>query len=213
MIPKAENKGKRGGGGFSFSLSGRGLALVILVLVSTACFALGFFVGRAAAPEEGIVKKEQVRVEVLADCPEPMLVQMPADCPEPTPPQDLDVVKTKYKPTPPKRMKRPPIPPPTPKVEKAPEPAPKVEKAPEPPVDAMYTVQVGAFENLVDAEKLRKRFQAKGYDSFVMREGDSDGKAVFKVRVGEFENRDSAGLLALKIKSIEGIGAFVIRSR
>jgi cell division septation protein DedD len=194
-----EEHADRGRKKYRFSLSGRALALIIIVIVSSACFALGFFVGRAAAPEREkvVLKKVKVEVPVPAECPEPAPVSRPEVI------EEQVLIRTAPKPPPPKRRKveKPKV------VEKPKEPEKPAPKA----VPEHYSVQVGAYGNLLDAEKLSKEFQAKGYEAFVLREGEPGTEAVFKVRVGEFKDLDVARLLAVKIKSIEGIGAFVVQ--
>jgi len=202
-------------------LGGRGLALIILVVATTVCFALGFFVGKTTAPEKIVVKKEQVRVEVPADCPEPANSARPDSVGVMTPasstssassdnePQRVpEVLKTLPKPPPPKRIKKAQAP--------LPEPIPAPVKEPGQAAQSrgpMFAVQVGAFESLTDAEHLSKGYKGKGYDAYVLRDSASGAKAVFKVRVGEFADRDEARLMAVKIKSIEGIGAYIVRSQ
>ena len=179
---------------------GRTIALVILVLATSISFALGLFAGRSTAPTRTVANV----VKVPAPRPSPAPAPVPAKevCEETAMVivDDLLEVRTTARPTPPKRMKKASSP--TPKA--APAPAPK------PAASLRYSVQVGAFETLVDAEKVRKRFKAKGYDSFVLRTGETGEKAVFKVRIGEFIDSDAARLLAVKLKSIEGIAAFVV---
>ncbi len=204
---------------------GRTIALVILVLATSISFALGFFVGKSSAPERTVTK--EVRVSVPAPCPEPS-VTAPVKAPEivvqkPSRKVIVDdplMVRTISKPAPPKRFKKKSVAPaPAPalatKVKPVAKPEPKQEAKTEQKSSSSttrYSVQVGAFDSLLDAEKVRKKFQAKGYDSFVLRTGETGARAVFKVRLGEFIQSEAARLLALKLKSIEGIPAFVVRS-
>ncbi len=180
--------------GFSGRIPGGGrtIALVILVLATSISFALGLFVGRSTAPTRTVanVVKVPAPAKEVRKQPAIVIVDAPLE------------VRTAPKPSPPKRMK------------KASSPAPKAEPAPAPKHDSNphYSVQVGAFETLLDAEKIRKKFKAKGYDSFVLRTGEAGEKAVFKVRIGEFIDSDTARLLSVKLKSIEGIAAFVVTS-
>ena len=179
---------------------GRTIALVLLVLATSISFALGFFVGKSSAPTRTVANVVKVPAPRPAPAPEPVNVvrEQPAIVIVDDPLQ----VRTAAKPSPPKRVK------------KASAPAPKAEpaQAPKPASSLQYSVQVGAFETLVDAEQVRKKFEAKGYKPFVLRTGEAGQKAVFKVRIGEFADNDAARLLSVKLKSIEGIAAFVVTS-
>ena len=183
---------------------GRTIALVILVLATSISFALGLFAGRSTAPTRTVANVVKVPANRPAPLPSPAPAPVPAkEVCEETAMVIVDdplEVRTTARPTPPKRMKKASSP--TPKA--APAPAPK------PAASLRYSVQVGAFESLVDAEKVRKKFKAKGYDSFVLRTAETGEKAVFKVRIGEFADSDAARLLSVKLKSIEGIAAFVV---
>ena len=172
----------------------RTVALAILVLAASVSFALGFFVGRSQAPVRTVVKEVRVPVSQPDPAPKPKLEVAKA---APKPPVE---VRTAPKSSPPKRIKK--------KTKPVKETAP-VKK---PSGQERYSVQVGAFETLIDAERLRKKFEAKGYDSFVMRFAEPGQRAVFKVRLGEFTDSDAARLLSVKLKSIEGISAFVVKS-
>ncbi len=181
---------------------GRTIALVILVLATSISFALGLFAGRSTAPTRTVANVVKVPANRPAPLPSPAPVPAKEVCEETAMVivDDPLEVRTTARPTPPKRMKKASSM--TPKA--APAPAPK------PADNSRYSVQVGAFESLVDAEKVRKKFKAKGYDSFVLRTAETGEKAVFKVRIGEFIDSDAARLLAVKLKSIEGIAAFVV---
>ena len=182
--------------GFSGRIPGGGrtIALVILVLATSISFALGLFVGRSTAPTRTVanVVKVPAPAKEVRKQPAIVIVDAPLE------------VRTATNPSPPKRMKKASSP--TPKA------APASAHEKKPPAETRYSVQVGAFEALMDAEKTRKKFKAKGYDSFVLRTGEGGDKAVFKVRIGEFIDSDAARLLSVKLKSIEGIAAFVVTS-
>ncbi len=175
----------------------RTVALAILVLATSASFTLGYFVGRSQAPVKTVVK--EIRVPVSR----PVAAPVPA----------IEVVKPA--PKPPVEIRSTPKPPPPRRINKKKKPVKDTVQAGPvkmPSGQERYSVQVGAFETLIDAEKLRKEFDAKGYKSFVMRYAEPGQKAVFKVRLGEFMDSDKARLLSLKLKSIEGIAAFVVKN-
>ena len=177
----------------------RTVALAILVLATSGSFALGFFVGKSQAPVRTVMKE----VKVPMSRTDPALAPKPEIKAAKTAPKPPVEVRTAAKPSPPKRVKK------KTKPVKETVPAGPVKK---PSGQERYSVQVGAFETLIDAERLRKKFEAKGYESFVMRYAEPGQRAVFKVRLGEFKDSDVARLLSVKLKSIEGISAFVVKS-
>ncbi len=183
----------------------RTVALAILVLATSVSFALGFFVGRSQAPVKTVIK--EVRVPVSRPAPVPAFAPKPEIEVVRAAPKPPVEIKTAPKPPPPKRIKKKTKPPEPVTVNKP------VKKAAAPPTSMEhYSVQVGAFVTLVDAERLRKQFEAKGYESYVMRYAEPGQSAVFKVRVGDFIDSDAARLLSVKLKSIEGVSAFVVRN-
>ncbi|OGU45115.1 MAG: hypothetical protein A3G43_10730 [Ignavibacteria bacterium RIFCSPLOWO2_12_FULL_56_21] len=83
--------------------------------------------------------------------------------------------------------------------------------APKGPVEkypTVYTIQVGAFSTMANAEELKKRFEKEGYSSniFTM---TRDGKKLHKVWVGEFQNIDEARRFAGEVKKKFGLDAIV----
>jgi len=72
-----------------------------------------------------------------------------------------------------------------------------------------YSVQVGAFRSLSDAQTHRLRFSKKGYKASVYKDRDAGGSDIFKVRIGVFTARGDAEKMALRLKSAEGVNAFV----
>lgn len=105
----------------------------------------------------------------------------------------------------------PPAPAPVAPVAKVtPTPAPK--KATPPPAAAtaagQYSVQVGAFSALAEANNLKNRLGAKGLDAVLLKTQDSKGKVVYKVRVGHYASHQEADLMVARLKS-EGLSGFV----
>lgn len=72
-----------------------------------------------------------------------------------------------------------------------------------------YTVQVGASRSLKGAEALKRTLENKGHKAYIKKETNSKKQAIFKVRVGEFENKEDAKVFALKLKKTEGFQTFV----
>jgi tetratricopeptide (TPR) repeat protein len=73
----------------------------------------------------------------------------------------------------------------------------------------LYTVQVGAFSTMQNAEELRNRFQKEGYVSniFTM---VRDGKKLHRVWVGEFQSQDEARRFAAEIKKKFNLDSIVV---
>lgn len=84
--------------------------------------------------------------------------------------------------------------------------------APKGPVEkypTVYTIQVGAFSTMANAEELKKRFEKEGYTSNVFTK-TQDGKKLHKVWVGEFQNIDEARRFSGEVKKKFGLDAIVI---
>lgn len=68
----------------------------------------------------------------------------------------------------------------------------------QPPSDgeALYRVQVGAFKNKANADRMYHRLKAAGYDTYMVQGGDG----LYRVQTGAFKNRQNADSLASKLK-------------
>jgi cell division septation protein DedD len=75
--------------------------------------------------------------------------------------------------------------------------------------EEVYTVQLGALRKVSEAQKLRVKFEKKGYKTFLTITGNSKHEKIYKVRVGEFRGKKEAEILALKLRKTEGLKAFV----
>lgn len=75
------------------------------------------------------------------------------------------------------------------------------EKAGQKPAKAVWTVQLNAFRQERDANRLAKRLKDKGYDAYVA-STDIKGKTWYRVRVGQFATREEARALqeVLRVK-------------
>lgn len=69
--------------------------------------------------------------------------------------------------------------------------------------DNIYRVQVGAFKNISNAEKLKNDLSTKGYSSFI-----TNVNGLYKVQVGAFRNRTNAQKLVNELKS-KGYNSFI----
>lgn len=62
----------------------------------------------------------------------------------------------------------------------------------EPPPDASYVVDLGQFENRVDALSLLSRLRRRGVERAALHGADPGGEKIFRVRVGPFDTREKA---------------------
>ncbi len=68
------------------------------------------------------------------------------------------------------------------------------------PVNDFFSVQVGSFSNPVNANNLRDKLSARGYDAYIQ-EAEADAKKSYRVRVGKLKSRSEASLLEGKLSS------------
>lgn len=73
----------------------------------------------------------------------------------------------------------------------------------------VYTIQVGAFKKIKDAERLKERLDKKGYNSYIVTVNLKKGN-LYKVRAERYNTKSEAEANANKIKKIKGLDAFVL---
>jgi len=71
-----------------------------------------------------------------------------------------------------------------------------------------YAIQVGAFTEVKNAERLTARLQAKGIDAFYFRKDNN----LYAVRFGDYSTREAARRVARKLKEDDVIGVCFIAS-
>jgi len=74
---------------------------------------------------------------------------------------------------------------------------------------AVFTVQVGAFEDASYAEALKKELNKKGYKVYITTLELKGNEKLHKVCIGRFSSREKAEVLSTKIKKKEGLQTFV----
>ena len=74
---------------------------------------------------------------------------------------------------------------------------------------AVFTVQVGAFEDASYAEALKKELNKKGYKVYITTLELKGNEKLHKVCIGKFSSREKAEVLSTKIKKKEGLQTFV----
>jgi len=65
--------------------------------------------------------------------------------------------------------------------------------------EARYTVQVAAVTRRDEAEAIVKRLKAKAFEAFVLVPDDGDTRGKFRVRIGSFNNKREADMLAERL--------------
>ncbi len=203
----------------SFRISGKEFIIVVVVVFSSLSFTLGFFVGKKA----GAKRVEPIgQVAESFPAPQDRVPQQvhAAISPNETPTQpsgqpqeDKPIVRQESIP---------------PAGTDAPEPQKGVrardkeitqgtaaEKETLPPDrdkvkgEGGYTVQLGALKNRREAEKIKAKYEKKGYKIRIsVSRGAKNGK-IYKVRTDVFKERKDAEVLSLKLKKIEGLKTFV----
>lgn len=68
-----------------------------------------------------------------------------------------------------------------------------------------YTIQVGAFSEMINVNNLKDRLKKAGYDSFVVKED------LYKVRIGKYERFSIAKKISQELHS-KGFENFIIKS-
>jgi len=77
----------------------------------------------------------------------------------------------------------------------------------------VYSVQIGAFRSEGGADALAKSYKGKGYEAFTQKGATKDNATVYRVLIGQYENRKEAQRLAGKIKAQEKIDTIVIAEK
>lgn len=76
-------------------------------------------------------------------------------------------------------------------------------------VKKLYTVQVGAFKNLLNAKALQDRLDSNGYDVSITTVTTQNGESLHKVQIGELEKLKKAELLAEEIRTLMGLDTYI----
>jgi cell division protein FtsN len=212
-------------------LPGKAVLMLITVAAATAGFSLGYFVGKSVSPSPDPSMLKQPAGNDLASVPatpnplsglkdEASSSPMPQMHPSPPEGSQASVPPSRGGAAPftadlrneekisAKGQK-------TAMTEKKDTPAPGEHSAlpagvPNPDKAMMYTVQAAAFKHQKDADALRHILVDKGYNVTTRKEPDPKGTVLFKVWVGEFEQKKDASVFALKLRKTDGLNAFVV---
>jgi tetratricopeptide (TPR) repeat protein len=72
-----------------------------------------------------------------------------------------------------------------------------------------YTIQVGAFRNLLNAKRLQERLDKNGYSSSLTTVTDNTGESLHKVQIGEFVHRKRAKVLAQELITLMRLDTYI----
>ena len=77
------------------------------------------------------------------------------------------------------------------------------------PSNQVFTVQAGIFQKETNAKNLKKMLHEKGYDASIITSKSKNGLTLFRVCIGQFNDRKKAEDIAKKIKDKESMPTFV----
>jgi len=153
---------------------------------------------RPCRPEPQAVPVAPVAVTAAPPHPEPLVSAAPAPEPKPEPVRPAPAPVT------------PPAPAaPAPVVAQAPARPPEPEAAPEPAADGpgRYSLQIGAFRDAKNSEKVIQDLQTRGYEPYVV---EQRGRSLLRtVRVGRYAGRAEALRAASEFRRRERMEAIV----
>jgi cell division septation protein DedD len=187
---------------------GKGIIIAAIIITASLCFTLGFFVGKSFRPSPVEQVSASPRQNII---PEQSVEPLKKD--ETVSLQPVSVEKPQI------QASREPQPQPSPELKKArlTQEIPKtlqaqetkiVQKTQETVKDAKtrkYTVQVEAFKNASTADALNEKLSRKGYKASVISVTTKKKENLFKVIVGEFNNRKEAEVMSVKLKKTENL--------
>jgi cell division protein FtsN len=76
----------------------------------------------------------------------------------------------------------------------------------------VYFVQAGAFTSPTDAEQQRARLAMQGFNAKVYERASGEGKTVFRVRIGPFDEKAGADALLAQVQGA-GLEAAVVAAK
>jgi len=80
-----------------------------------------------------------------------------------------------------------------------------------PIVKEHYRVQVASTRDLASARQLVDKLRRKGYEAAIETARGSEGHSQYKVRIGNYSERESAEKIAEKIRQEERVGAWIVK--
>jgi len=186
---------------------GREFIIVLVIIFSGLSFTLGYFVGKSGTPKpeqtlQAVESPAQLQKDELPPVPLSQAIATSPEQSQTTAPVQQSVL--------------PPYKEPVSSIASATE-KPAVERSAQniEPASAMgsknviYTVQIGAFKNIVEAKQLKTIFDKKGYKIFISAGKNNKAQKIFKVKTGEFKEKKEAEVLALKLRKTENLQTYV----
>lgn len=183
---------------------GKGIIIAAIIITASLSFALGFFVGKsfrpsapdqpAACPQQSAIAQpniENIKKDEAALQPVSEEKTQPRETLQPQPLQPVEIQKVPESQKA-KKMQE------TDNIQKTRETA-KASKT------RKYTVQVEAFKNSSTADALKEKLNKKGYKASVISVKTKKRENLFKVIVGEFNNRKEAEVMSVKLKKTENL--------
>lgn len=170
---------------------GKGIIIAAIITTASLCFTLGFFVGKSFRPSP----VEQVSASPRQNIIEHQTVE-PLKKDETVPPQPASMEKPQIQPSP--EINKAHLTQETKIVQKTQETV-KTAKT------RKYTVQVEAFKNASTSDALKEKLSKKGYKASVISVKTKKKENLFKVIVGEFNNRKEAEVMSVKLKKTENL--------
>ncbi|OGW32861.1 MAG: hypothetical protein A2X59_03775 [Nitrospirae bacterium GWC2_42_7] len=200
----------------SLFLAGKELLIILVVIFSALSFTFGYFVGKFG-------KEEPTENDFQSSTPSPQLPE-PQEIPsttntseqevsiedtsqslqdiKPDQPQTVPVPEETSKETQKQAVKK------NLKVDTKADASSPLDIKPQ-KNETLYTVQLNALRNSVEAEKFMAKYEKKGYKTYIVVSTDKKRNNIYKIRTGEFKNKQDADILSLKIRKAEGLSTFV----
>jgi cell division septation protein DedD len=215
-------------------LNGKQLVFLFMAgtVVAVVIFLLGVFVGRGVRAEVGDTAPVIASELPAPSADVPPAVSTGADGPPASTRENLSYAERLGSAEPPREVLREaPVPPPAaeaPAPTPTPAPAPRADTradtasspspATAPPSAAVpgeprgegFAIQVAALAKREEAETIARRLVAKGYPAYVMSPA-SGAPAVFRVRVGKFNDRREAESLSARLQKEEQFKPWIVR--
>lgn len=206
--------------------SGKGVVIVITIVFSCLSFTLGFFVGKfgthnrpevAAVATEPAMPSQNVQPQQLqSPLPAEALKDQTELSGTTAPPQEIPGPKSENGPGhEPARVARDALPTQVKEASKTAVQENKQDSARQrqDSPDTLYAVQLGAFKNKAEAEKVKAKYSKKGYKIYIEAVKTDRNMKIYKLRTGEFREKKDAEVLAVKLKKTENLKTFVVTIR
>ncbi len=96
-------------------------------------------------------------------------------------------------------------------IKPSPKPSPKASPSPAKDAVPSFTIQVGAFKDKATADSMVTRLKSKGFAAYLVAP-ESEGSALFNVRVGSYPARADAERVQAKLRDQEKFKPFIVKN-